>query len=356
MDIKNFRNIIDDCDSQIIDLLGKRADAAVQIGKIKQSEGKPFYDAGRQKLVLDRLCEENSGNFPNTGLRHVYTEIMSTCLNLEQPLSIGFLGPEATYSHMASSELFGNSAQHVPYKTIDDVFMACEKDWTHYGVVPVENSAGGMVHSTLDRFINSELTISSEVTMSIHNALMANCPMEKIERVYSHPQPLLQCRGWLKENLPGVELREVDSTSEGAKLASTQDNSAAIASELAARLYDLKILVRGIEDVKDNITRFWVIGKNAAAPTGDDKTSIMFSVKDRPGALYDLLKPFHREEINLSKIESRPTKRRAWEYVFFLDIQGNIIDETISQVVEEIHEHCDFIKVMGSYPRDESVH
>jgi chorismate mutase/prephenate dehydratase len=182
---------------------------------------------------------------------------------------------------------------------------------------------------------------------------MANCPREKIERVYSHPQPFLQCEDWLGKNLPGVELREADSTSEGARLAAEDDRAAAIGSERLARLYNLKILVRGIEDLKDNVTRFWIIGKNQAAPTGDDKTSIMFSVKDRPGALYNMLLPFHREQINLTKIESRPTKRRRWEYVFFVDLQGHRADPKVAEVLKEIQEHCEFMKVMGSYPRND---
>jgi chorismate mutase / prephenate dehydratase len=316
----------------------------------------PFYDAGRQKLILDRIVKRNTGPFPDGGLRQVFSEIMSACLSLQDRLSIGFLGPEATFSHMAVKELFGSSADCAPYKSIDDVFMACEKGWVDYGVVPIENSSAGVVHQTLDLFTDTNLIISSEITLSIHHALMANCSLDKIKRVYSHPQPFLQCRAWLKENLPGVELREVDSTSEGAKSAARYKNCAAIASEMAAKLYDLKILVRGIEDIKDNVTRFWVIGKNASAPTGDDKTSIMFSVKDRPGALYDLLLPFHREKINLTKIESRPTKRNRWEYVFFVDMIGHREDDIIAQILVEIAEHCEFMKIMGSYPRDDKTH
>jgi chorismate mutase/prephenate dehydratase len=354
--IEKLRQQIDECDRQIIELLGKRAEAALAIGHYKKEHQLPFYDARRQKLILDRLCKLNQGPFPDRGLRQVFSEIMSACLGLEEPLSIGFLGPEATFTHMAAKELFGSSANCVPYKCISDVFMACEKGWTDYGVVPIENSSIGVVHETLDRFTDTNLIICSEITLSIHHSLMANCALEEIKRVYSKPEALLQCRGWLKENLPSVELREEDSTSEGARRASEEPNSAAIASELAARLYNVKILVRGVEDIKDNITRFWVIGRSPSAPTGNDKTSIMFSVKDRPGALYDLLKPFHREKINLTKIESRPTKRRPWEYVFFVDLLGHASQKNIGNVLAEIEEHCEFLKIMGSYPRDDQPH
>jgi len=356
MSIEEWRKTIDTCDKQIIELLGKRAEAAAAIGREKKKQGAAFYDAGRQKMILDHLCRSNKGAFPNAGLRHVFAEIMSACLNLEDRQTVGFLGPEGTFTHMAAKQIFGSSVECVPYKVVDDVFMACEKGWTDYGVVPIENSAGGVVHSTLDRFVDTNLILCSEITLSIHHALMANCPLEQIKRVYSHAQAFLQCRAWLKENLPGVDLRETDSTSEGARMAGRYKHSAAIANEFAAKLFDLKVLVRGIEDVKDNITRFWTIGRTPAAPTGDDKTSIMFSVKDRPGALYDLLKPFHREKINLSKIESRPTKRRPWEYVFFVDLLGHVSDRPIAKVLKEVENHCEFLKVMGSYPRDDRPH
>jgi chorismate mutase/prephenate dehydratase len=356
MSLEQIRKAIDECDRQIIELLGKRAEAAISVGKEKKKSGKPYYDAGRQKLILNKLCKANKTRFPNEGLRHVFAEIMSACLNLEDRQTVGYLGPEGTFTHMAAKSLFGTSADCVPYKAVEDIFMACEKGWTDFGVVPIENSAGGVVHTTLDRFIDSSLIICSEITLSIHQALMANCPLEKVKRVYSHPQAFLQCRAWLKENLPGVDLRETDSTSEGAKIATRYKNCAAIANEMAAKIYGLDVLVRGIEDVKDNITRFWNLGRTAAQSTGDDKTSIMFSVKDRPGALYELLKPFHNAGINLTKIESRPTKRRAWEYVFFVDLLGHAEDEVIADAIKQMDKHCEFIKIMGSYPRDDRPH
>ena len=356
MSIEQQRKIIDQCDEKIIELLGERAKAALSIGHEKKKQGATFYDAGRQKLVLDRLCKVNQTRFPNDGLRHVFAEIMSACLNLEAKQTVGFLGPEGTFTHMASKRLFGTSAECVPYKTIDDVFTACEKGWVDYGVVPIENSSGGVVHHTLDRFVDTDLIICSEITLSIHQSLLSNCKIEEIKRVYSHAQSFLQCRAWLKQNLPGVDLRECDSNSEAAKTSARYKHTAAIAHELAGKIYGLNVLVRGIEDFKGNVTRFWTIGRNPSAPTGDDKTSLMFSVKDKPGALYEILSPFHRDKINMTKIESRPTKRRPWEYVFFVDLLGHSSDAKIKKVFDEIHEHCEFLKVMGSYPRDDRAH
>lgn len=356
MSIEELRKKIDQVDREIIRLLNERAGAAKGIGEAKKKQGLPFFDSGRQKMILDRLCKQSKGPFPETGLRNVYIEIMSSCLNIESQMTIGFLGPEATFTHIAAKEMFGSSADYIPYKSVEDVFTACEKGWTNYGVVPIETAAGGVIHNNLDRFMQSNLIICSETALSIHHSLMANCPLEKIQHLYSHEESFMQCRAWLKQNLPGVKLHEVSSNGEGAKLAAQKEFSGAIASELAAKVYGLKILVRGIQDLKDNVTRFWVIGNQPAAPTGDDKTSIMFSVKDRPGALYDLLKPFHREKINLTKIESRPTKRKPWEYVFFVDLQGHASDPTIASVLHEIEEHCEFMKVMGSYPKNDKPH
>jgi len=356
MSIRKLRKVIDECDRQIIKLLNQRAQAAVEIGEYKKKRGMSIYDSGRQKVILDQLCKTNKGLFPDSGLRNTFAEIMSACLSLESPMAVGFLGPEGSFTHMATKELFGSSVEFVPYKNTDDIFMACEKGWIGYGVVPIENSAVGVVHTTLDRFLDTNMIICSEITLSIHHALMANCPLNQIKRVYSHAQAFLQCRAWLKENLPGVDLREVDSTSEGAKMAARYKHSGAIASEMAAKMFNLRILVRGIEDLKENATRFWVIGKHPSARTGDDKVSVMFSIKDRPGALFDLLAPFHRASINLTKIESRPTKRRPWEYVFFVDLLGHASDEKVASVLKEVGKHCEFLKVMGSYPRNDQPH
>lgn len=357
MGVRENRRRMREIDGQIVRLLGERAElaGAIRQGRASSGPGATGFDAGRRRKALDTLTKKNRGRFPEEGLRRVFTEILSVCDSLEEPPTVGFLGPEATFTHMAAQDLFGAAAHCAPYKTVDDVFVACEKGWTDFGVVPVENSAGGVVHATLDRFIDSDLLICAEATLAIHHALIAACGLADIRRIYSHPQPFVQCREWLKENLPQAELCEVDSTSEGARLAARTPSSAAIASEMAARLAGLQVLVRGIEDVKDNITRFWVIGRAESDRTGDDKTSIMFSVKDRPGALFDLLEPFRQREINMTKIESRPTRRRAWEYVFFVDCLGHRNDAKVRAALDEMREHSEFLKVMGSYPRDDRV-
>jgi len=355
---KQPRKEMQQIDRRIVELLAERAELAREVNRIAAKRGRASQgiDPAGQKKAVERLARINKDRFPDEVLRHILTEILSACQSLEKPPSVGFLGPEATYTHMAAHEVFGASARCAPYKSVDDVFVACEKGWTDYGVVPIENSAGGVVHGTLDRFIDSELRISAEVTLAIHHALIANCDLNEVTDIYSHPQPFVQCREWLKANLPDVRMHEADSTSEGARIAARTPGAAAISSELAARIYGLDILVRGIEDVKDNITRFWVIGRKDSEPTGNDKTSLMFSVKDRPGALFDLLQPFRNRSINMTKIESRPTRRRAWEYVFFVDILGHRTEPAVRDALAEIHEHSEFLKIMGSYPCDDKVH
>jgi chorismate mutase / prephenate dehydratase len=348
MPIEDPRDTIAKVDGDILELLKRRVAAARALA---DSDGEAFDSAWRSERL--RAVAREAGDLPADGIRATFTEIDSMCANLVEPLRIGFFGPEATYTHMAALEYFGSSVDCKPFRTIEDVFGACEKGAIDFGVVPIENSSAGVVHQTLDQFADSQLLISGEVTLAIHHVLMATCDLRAVDRVYSHYQPVLQCRAWLKEHLPSVEMIETDSTSEAARRAAQETNAAAIASELAARVHGLKVLERGIEDVSDNITRFWVIGRESARPSERDKTSIMFSVKDKPGALYNLLLPFHRDAINLTKIESRPTRRRAWEYLFFVDLEGHASEERIANVLGEIEEHCEFMRVMGSYPRND---
>ncbi|MBI3737134.1 prephenate dehydratase, partial [Candidatus Sumerlaeota bacterium] len=274
------------------------------------------------------------------------------CLNLQAPQTIGFLGPEATYSHIAATRAFGRSARFVPYESITDIFRAVEKHQAHFGIVPIENSTGGVIHVTLDELMTSELSICAEIYIPIRHNLLCLGPKSKIKRICTHPQVLSQCRVWLRENLPGVQLIEVGSSGEGAKLARKDKRTATIGSKLAAELYKLPILEEGIEDQKDNVTRFLIIGKQSPRPSGNDRTSVMFSIKDEPGALFHLLQPFAQRKINLTKIESRPTRRRAWDYIFFLDIEGHISKPEILEAVESLRPHCTFLRVLGSYPVD----
>jgi chorismate mutase/prephenate dehydratase len=284
-------------------------------------------------------------------LRAVYREIMSGALALEHPLTIGYLGPEATFSHLAARVKFGRSVSYAARDTIADVFKDVEADRVDYGCVPVENSTEGAVNHTLDMFVSSSARICAELDTPIHHNLMARCPFESIRLVYSHAQILGQCRRWLQENLPGVPVCEAPSSTKAASLALSEDGVAAIASELAAELYDLPVLRAHIEDNPDNTTRFMIIGKQHPAATGDDKTSVCFSIKERVGGLYDSLVPFKKHNLALTMIESRPSKRRNWEYLFFVDFLGHESDPDVARALEELEEICDFVRVLGSYPR-----
>ncbi len=346
------RREIDRLDEAIIALLDRRAEVARRVGQLKTVQGKDVFDAGRHLQLLNGIARRGRGDFPSEGLRNVFGEILSVCLNLQAPQTIAFLGPEATFTHIAARRAFGRSPQFVDYETIPDIFLAVEKGWAHYGVVPIENSTGGVIHATLDELMNYELSICAEVYIPIRHHLLAAGPRSAIRRVCTHPQILSQCRVWLRENLPGVEQVETATSAEGAKLAQADPTVATIGSAMAAEIYHLTILEEGIEDKKDNVTRFLIIGRQRSRPSGQDRTSIMFSIKDEPGALYHLLKPFADRKINMTKIESRPTRMRAWDYIFFVDIEGHISNPTVAKVIEKLRRHCTYLRVLGSYPRD----
>jgi chorismate mutase/prephenate dehydratase len=267
-------------------------------------------------------------------------------------MKVAFLGPKATFSHLAAMQQFGLSAELVPQKSIPAVFEEVEKGRVLYGVVPVENSTEGMVSHTLDMFMESELKINAEILLEVSHYLLSRTGrLEDVKKVYSHPQPLAQCRKWLADNLPNVPLVDVASTTLAAQIVSEDYTAAAIASEFAASIYNLKVVKERIEDQVNNFTRFLVIGKKLTEASGDDKTSLMFSVKDQVGILYQMLEPFAKRGINLSKIESRPLKKKAWEYIFFLDMAGHISAPVIADAVQELKVCCQFVKVLGSYPR-----
>lgn len=350
--LKELREAIDAVDDRILDLLNERARTVLEVGRLKSAEKKEFHVPSRERQIYDRLTAANPGPFPNEGLRSVFREIISASLALEAPMKVAFLGPKATFSHLATMQHFGFSAELVPQKSIPAVFEEVEKGNALYGMVPVENSTEGVVSYTLDMFMQSELKINAEVLLEVHHDLLSlTGRMEDIKKIYSHPQPIAQCKKWLEENLPGVPLVDVASTAVAAQIASEDKSVAAIASELAGTMYDLKVVRKRIEDQVNNFTRFLVIGKKVSEKSGDDKTSLMFAVKDEVGILYRMLEPFAKREINLSKIESRPMKKKAWEYVFFLDLLGHISDTKISEAVEELKQCCQFVKVLGSYPR-----
>jgi len=350
--INDLRHEIDALDDMIMDLLNRRARFVIEVGKLKSAKKGDFHVPNREREIYDRLTAHNSGPFPNEALRSVFREIISASLALEAPMKVAFFGPKATFTHLAAMQQFGLSAELVPQKSIPAVFEDVGKGRAQYGVVPVENSTEGMVSHTLDMFMESDLKINAEVLLEIHHYLLSRTGrFEDIKKIYSHPQPIAQCRDWLAENLPNVPVVDVASTAVAAQIVSEDYTAAAIASELAATMYDLKIVRERIEDQVNNFTRFLVIGKKLADTSGDDKTSLMFSVKDEVGILYRMLEPFAKRGINLSKIESRPLKKKAWEYIFFLDLMGHINDPAIGEAVQELKQCCQFVKVLGSYPR-----
>ncbi|MCX7014510.1 MAG: prephenate dehydratase [Candidatus Sumerlaeota bacterium] len=348
-----FRKQIDEIDTQVIQLLDRRAEIAQKIGEWKRQTGRPVFDGVRQRVVLDSLAQRSRGIFPLEGLRNVFTEIMSACLNLEESTRVAYLGPEATFTHQAAADEFGGSGLFISCDTIPDIFESVEKGRAHYGVVPIENSTGGVVYQTLDRFIESPLRICAERSASIELHLLANCSLHEIKVVYSHPNPFVQCRDWLQINLPIVPCQEVKSTVLAAELAAKEPHAAAIAGEMAAKKLKLRVLERGIQDSSENVTRFWIIGRDTAHATGNDKTSILFFIKDRPGALYEILRHMADASINMTKIESRPSRRAKWQYAFFVDFIGHHEDENVRQALGRMEELCEHLRILGSYPRDQ---
>ncbi|SEA09339.1 chorismate mutase [Desulfuromusa kysingii] len=350
-DLNKLRQNIDLIDNEILDLLNQRANIAIAVGKAKEGSDKTFYVPSREKAIYARLTQNNCGPFPNDAVCKVFREIISASLNMEMPMKVAFLGPQSTFTHMAAMLQFGLSAQLIPMKSIPAVFEEVERGRAHYGVVPVENSTEGVVNHTLDMFFNSELQMIAEVMLEIsHNLLSKTGDPEKIRKIVSHPQSLAQCRHWLETNMADIPQMDVASTAAAAQLATGDESVAAIASHAAAVQYDLQVVKAKIEDNPNNFTRFLVIGKKTPEKSGADKTSIMFSVKDEPGILYRMLEPFSQRQINLAKIESRPMKEKAWEYIFFLDLIGHAEDPEIAEAIEELRSHCHFLKILGSYP------
>ena len=350
MSLEKHRKKIDKIDDEIIELINSRVRIAVEIGKIKDRESREYHAPDRERGILERLESRNKGPLPSESVRAIYREIMSASLALQHRVCIAYLGPEATFTHLAALKKFGASAHYLSAKSIADVFADVEKGRAEYGVVPIENSMEGGITHTLDMFIDSELKIWAEVSLAISHNLLSNVPLEGIRVVYSHPQAFAQCRLWVEGNLSSVVLKEVSSTAKAAELASSEKGTAAIASEVASRLYNLKTVAKGIEDSGPNLTRFLVISKGSPERTGVDKTSVMFSIKDRVGALYDMLQPFKKCGINLTKIESRPSRRKAWDYFFFVDIMGHQKDENVARALNGLAEECVYLKILGSYP------
>ncbi len=351
MDLDELRNEIDRIDAEIVRALNERYTVVQRIAAWKRRAGQEVFRPEREAAVLRRLESLNSGPMPNRTLQAIYREVLSGARALEQPLRIAFLGPVATFTHQAALARFGSSVEYLPQPAVADVFEAVEREQVPYGVVPVENSTEGAVTHTLDMLVDTSVTICAEINMAIHHNLLSRSSPEEIEVLYSHPQVFGQCRRWLHRNLPKVRLVEVSSTSQACARSVEEPRSGAIASLLAAEEYGLPIREARIEDFSDNITRFLVVGKDRPGPSGDDKTSVLFVIRDRVGALYDSLSAFRAHGISMSFIESRPSRRRRWEYYFFVDFIGHVSDQSVREALDELGEHCQFVKVLGSYPR-----
>ncbi|MCC7375272.1 MAG: prephenate dehydratase [Verrucomicrobiales bacterium] len=351
MTLADLRHAIDRCDEQIVQLLNERTQHVLKIGELKRAAGQEIYAPHRERAVLQRVCKQNQGPITDTSLQHIYREIMSSALALEKPMTIAYFGPEATFTHQAAIRRFGSSLRYAPMKTIGDVFTEVAKNRADYGVVPVENSTEGVVTHTLDMFIDSELKIVAQIILPIQHCLLGKVKRrEEIKRLYTHPQPLAQCRQWVQLHLPAAEIIEASSTTRAAELAVRGRGAGAIASALAAERYGLRILEADIQDNSSNATRFLVLGRQCGSPTGRDRTSLMFSVVDAVGSLHRALAPLSKHRINMTRIESRPSKRRAWAYFFFVDVKGHYEDPSVHRALEELSRHCSFVKVLGSYP------
>jgi chorismate mutase/prephenate dehydratase len=351
MGLAEWRARIDDLDRQLLKLLNQRAEIALAVGRAKRETCIPVHDPEREHEILEALVHLNQGPLPAEAVRAIWREILSVSRTLQQPFRVAYLGPAATYAHLAAQERFGASAEYAPLRGIPDVFAEVEHERAAAGVVPVENSTEGAVNHTLDRLIDSELLICGEVQLEIHHYLLSRArALEDVKVVLSHPQALAQCREWLDRNVPHAQTVEVASTAVAAERALEDGAAAAIASELASRIYGLPVLRERVEDAARNVTRFLVIGHRPPGPTGRDKTSILLSIKDEVGALYRIIEPFASARLNLVKIESRPTRRRPWEYVFFVDFEGHQAEPRVQSVLAALRERCLFLKVLGSYP------
>jgi chorismate mutase/prephenate dehydratase len=351
MDLGDWRTRINNLDEQILTLLSQRAEAALHIGDLKRRQGTPTYVPEREVEVLHRLSELNAGPLPSGAIEAVWREILSACRQLEHPMTVAFLGPLATFTHQAALNRFGSAAEYRPSRTIAEIFDDVERGRVDYGVVPVENTTEGAVSVTLDRLIDTEMTIAGELYLDIAQHLLSRAAdLVEIKRVLSHPQGIAQCRGWLARNLPEVATEEISSTAAAAEMAASDRTIAAIASDLAGRQYGVPVLRARIEDNQQNATRFLVIGPRRVGPTGRDKTSICFAMRNEPGSLHRILEPFARAGLNLTKIESRPARQASWDYVMFVDFEGHRDTPVVAAALTDIGARTRFLKILGSYP------
>ncbi len=351
MALSEHRQAIDKLDWQIVKLLNERMQHVIEIGRLKKASGQEIYAPHREQAVLKRVSRLNKGPLADEAVRAIFREVMSGALAAEKPMSIAYLGPEATYTHQAALERFGASLNYTALKTIDEVFTHVARRRADFGVVPIENSTEGVVTHTLDMFIDSGLQIVAQIVLPIQHCLVSRARRDRLRRLYVHPQTLAQCRGWIQKHFANAEIIETSSNARSAELAAKERNSGAIAGLLAAEKYGLPVLEHDVQDNAGNATRFLVLGRTCSPPTGRDRTSLMFCIADKVGALHSALAPFRRYQINMTKIESRPSKRKAWEYFFFVDCDGHVSDRKVARAMAQLGEHCDFVKVLGSYPR-----
>jgi chorismate mutase/prephenate dehydratase len=348
--LDDLRKQINDLDDRILDLLEQRAGVVGDVARAKRDANLPTYDPERERLVLDRLASK-AGRFPADAIRAVYREVMSACLALQEPLKVSYLGPEGTFSHAGARAYFGLAASYTEATTFEGVFDAVSRKQALYGVVPIENSSEGSVPHAVDALVGGNLLIRAEFELEVSQCLLSHAPgLASIERVYSHPQPLGQCRIWLAKYLAGAQLIQAPSTTAAVRDAMADPRAAAIASQLASELYGVPILREKIQDRADNYTRFIIIGHEDAPRSGRDKTTIAFSIRDGRGALLRVLTVFDEEQINLTRIESRPSREKAWDYVFLADLEGHRDDANVARAMVRLKDRCPLLKHLGSYP------
>ncbi len=355
MPLNDLRSKIDEIDCEIVRLLNRRAKAVAEIGELKSQNGDANYDPTRERQVYERIAAANDGPLPDSSLRAIWREVMSAGLALQRRTRVAYFGPAGTFTHQAARERFGSSVEYLPEAGIPDVFASVSTGRSDYGVVPIENSTEGSVNITADTLAETDLKVVSEIFLPIHLALLGRGPLESVRRVYSHAQPLAQAKRFLATKLPAAEVREAPSTAKAVETAALERGAAAIASELAAEGRDVQVLAQRIEDTPDNETRFFVVGTSTPRRTGLDKTSIIVSIKDEVGALHSMLGTFREKGVNLTWIQSRPTRRRAWDYMFFIDCRGHVEDQPIADVIESLESRSRHVQVLGSYPVAERV-
>lgn len=352
-ELQVLRQRIDQFDREIQDLINERVKVAKKIAEVKTGAGSEcFYRPEREARILRAIIERNKGPLSDHDMARLFREIMSVSLAAQASITVAFLGPDGTYTHNATLKHFGHSVKCLSLATIDEVFHAVEKHQAHYGVVPVENSTEGVVTHTLDMFFDSSLKICGEVLLRVRHQLLSNAEsLNQVDKVLAHSQSLAQCRRWLTKNLPLVETMTMSSNAEAAEQAAQHQNFAAIASTAAAEIYDVKVLIADIEDDPDNTTRFLIIGNTEVDPSGDDKTSLLVSSQNKPGALYRLLAPLAKHGVSMTRIESRPSRKGLWEYVFFIDIEGHAREQRVADVLTELEKEAALVKLLGAYPR-----